>query len=180
MEGYMACVTMFAGNFAPRNWQYCAGQLVAIANNTALFSLLGTMYGGDGRVTFGLPDLRGRVVVGQGQGAGLSDYTQGEMSGTETNTLLSSNLPQHNHVAVVTAKMQVNGNNSTTDNPEAAYFGTATSNIYNNANSGQYMGPLHTVATVGVTGSNVPMNNIQPSLGMNYIICMYGIFPSRN
>lgn len=181
MEGYISCVTMFAGNFAPKNWWYCDGSLIAIRSNTALFSLLGTMYGGDGITTFALPDLRGRVIIGQGQGQGLSNYTIGESGGTETNTLAVGNLPAHSHSTVITSQMPVNGNNSTSDSPEGTYYGAFTSNIYNNASSpGAYLGPLHTVATVGVTGNNVPMNNIQPSLGMNYIICMYGIFPSRN
>lgn len=182
MEGYISCVTMFAADFAPRNWAICGGQLLAISTNTALFSLLGTTYGGDGRVTFGLPDLRSRVVVGQGTGPGLSSYYEGQRSGTETNTLTLANLPAHNHTAVITAKMQVNGNNSTGESPEATYYGVAAGNgnTYNNTSSGQFMGPLHTVATVLPVGSNYPMNNLQPGLGMNYIICLYGIFPSRN
>lgn len=181
MEGYISCVTMFAGNFAPKNWGFCDGSLIAIRSNTALFSLLGTMYGGDGQNTFALPDLRGRVIVGQGQGQGLSDYSIGERGGTETNTLLTANLPAHIHTPVITANMLVNGNNSTSDSPEGTYYGAFTSNIYNNASSsGTHLGPLHTVATVGMSGMNSPMNNMQPGIGMSYIICMYGIFPSRN
>lgn len=180
MQGYLSCVTMFAGNFAPRNWQYCAGQLLPISSNTALFSLIGTIYGGDGRTTFALPDLRSRGVIGQGSGPGLSHYREGQKGGSETNTLTLANLPSHNHTAVVTAQLPVNGNSSTSESPEAAFYGTANSNIYNNAATpGTFMGNLHTMSTVVNSGMNYPMNNIQPSLGMNYIICQYGIFPSR-
>src|SRR5947208_9160321 len=96
-EPYLATVAMFAGNFAPRGWALCNGQIMSIAQNTALFSLLGTTYGGDGVTTFALPDLRGRAPVGQGQGPGLSNLSLGESSGTENITLISANMPIHNH-----------------------------------------------------------------------------------
>ncbi|XZF16414.1 phage tail protein [Chitinophagaceae bacterium MMS25-I14] len=182
MEGTLATISLFAGNFAPKNWAYCAGQIVAIQSNTALFSLLGTTYGGDGRVTFGLPDLRSRTALGAGAGAGLSQYVLGEMVGVENNTLLSINLPPHNHMpAVVNIQLPVNGDSANTDSPDGAYPATATDSIYTNAaGSSQYAGQLHTVAAIGMQGQNIAMNNLQPYLGMNYIICMYGVFPYRN
>ena len=101
-EPFLGGIELNGFNFAPRGFMLCQGQLLSIAQNTALFSLLGTMYGGDGRVTFGLPDLRGRTPIGFGQGPGLSNYTQGELAGSETVTLTISNLPMHNHVMTVT------------------------------------------------------------------------------
>src|ERR1700754_404975 len=98
MEGYIAEIRLFAGNFAPRNWAYCAGQIISIAQNTALFSLLGTTYGGNGQTTFALPDLRGRAAVGTGQGGGLTNRVLGEIGGSESVTLLVSNLAPHNHM----------------------------------------------------------------------------------
>ena len=171
---------MFAGNFAPRNWSYCNGNLLAIASNTALFSLLGTTYGGDGRTTFGLPDFRSRTAVGTGTGAGLSQCDLGEMSGTEGVTLLSTQMPSHTH----TANGNVNPGCSTSGgdetNPSGGYLGGLSGqNIYSNTHD-VAMGLVTTPIQVGVTGSNQPHDNIQPSLGMNYIICLYGIFPSRN
>src|SRR5215212_259973 len=98
MEGTIAEIRLFAGNFAPRNWAFCAGQILPIAQNTALFSLLGTTYGGNGQTTFALPDLRGRVAVGAGQGPGLSNISLGQVAGETTHTLISQEIPAHNHV----------------------------------------------------------------------------------
>src|SRR6476620_8139642 len=105
MEGYIAESRLFAGNFAPRGWAFCQGQLLSISQNTALFSILGTTYGGNGQTTFGLPDLRGRVPIHSGgsQGPGLSPYDLGEMGGTETNTLTINQMPAHNHTVQFTA-----------------------------------------------------------------------------
>src|SRR5215212_9817165 len=99
MEGYIAEIRLFAGNFAPRGWAFCAGQILSIASNTALFSLLGTTFGGNGQTTFGLPDLRGRVAVGPGQGPGLPSYDLGQMAGETTHTLIINEMPAHNHQA---------------------------------------------------------------------------------
>src|SRR5688572_13508567 len=98
MEGYLAQVIMFAGNFAPRGWAFCQGQILSIAQNTALFALLGTTYGGNGQTTFALPDLRGRVPVGTGQGPGLPSVTLGELAGEPAHTLISTEMPAHNHM----------------------------------------------------------------------------------
>lgn len=180
MEGTIGEIRLFAGNFAPRNWAFCNGQLLSIAQNTALFSILGITYGGDGRTTFALPDTRGRVVVSSGQGPGLTFRPLGGMFGTPTNTLISINMPMHNHT--------VNCNNTAAsgaqNSPQNAYMGVgpvdrttgAAVNTRYAATPNTTLNPM----AVGVTGSSQSFNNIQPSLGLYYIICMYGIFPSRN
>ncbi|PSK91422.1 phage tail protein [Taibaiella chishuiensis] len=180
MDGTLATVTLFAGNFVPRNWASCSGQLIAIRQNTALFSLLGTTYGGDGKTTFGLPDLRGRAVIGQGQGPGLSDYTLGEATGTETNTLNVGNLPAHNHAgtATITQPISLNGNDSQT--PQDSFPAAASVTVYTSGPvAGQFSGAASVTATLMPAGGNSPMNNMQPTLGLGYIICMYGVFPAR-
>lgn len=166
---------MFAAGFAPRNWSYCNGNLLSIATNSALFSLLGTTYGGDGRVTFGLPDFRSRTAVGTGQN---SSTQLGEMGGTEAVTLIGPEMPGHTHTVTgnVNAKASTSGGDET--NPNGAYM-AASPNLYTTtANSS--MGAVTTPVTCGIGGSSMPHNNLQPSLGMNYIICLYGIYPSRN
>src|SRR5262245_39378135 len=105
-EPFLGQIRMFAGNFAPRGNAFCMGQILSIAQNTALFSLLGTTYGGNGQTTFALPDLRGRSIVGMGQGPGLTNITQGEVGGTETVTLLITQMPAHNHAATATSTLQ--------------------------------------------------------------------------
>ncbi len=180
MEGTIGEIRLFAGNFAPRNWAYCAGQLVAIASNTALFSILGTTYGGDGRVTFGLPDLRGRTAIGAGQGPGLPIIDLGETLGTENVTLLQSNLPPHHHLVnsnntAGSGSANSPGNNFMGTGPVDRSTGSAVNTRYattaNNA-----MG----LAAIGIAGSSLPIEIIQPTLCTNYIICQYGYFPSRN
>lgn len=183
MEGTMATVTLFAANFAPKNWAYCQGQLLAISTNTALFSLLGTTYGGNGQTTFGLPDMRGRVPVGTGTGPGLPYEGLGQISGTPNNTMLITNLPAHNHQATVNIQVPVNPNGADVENPEGAFLGVAASGhqYYSNAAApGQFMGNLATTANAAITGGSQPINNMQPYLTLNYIICLYGIYPSRN
>lgn len=180
MDGTLATVTLFAGSFSPRNWAYCAGQLIAIRQNTALFSLLGTTYGGDGQTTFALPNLCGRLVVGQGQGPGLSNYVLGESTGTQSNTLILPNLPMHTHTATATVQQPVSINGNDSESPENSFPAPSSVSIYTSvAGSGQVAGPIVATATSGVAGSNTPINNMQPTLGLNYIICMYGIFPAR-
>ncbi len=177
MEGYLAQIIMFAGNFAPRSWAYCQGQILSIAQNTALFSLLGTTYGGNGQTTFGLPDLRGRVPVGTGQGPGLSNIDLGEMAGSPTHTLISNEMPSHSHTATTTAK--VSSLNANTEEPAGNVLATQANNFYAPANTANgNLGGVSTTLTN--TGGSQPHNNMQPYLGMNYVICLEGIFPSRN
>ncbi len=180
MEGVIAQILLFAGTFAPKNWAYCNGQLIPIAQNTALFSLLGTTYGGDGRVNFGLPDLRGRVAIGAGQGPGLSNYVLGQVAGSETVTLTTANMPAHIHPATATVSVGVSGAGATADDPDGALLTTTNAPFYATGAPGGHLGGVTASATTGPTGNNQPVNIMPPYLALNYVICMYGIFPSRN
>lgn len=180
MEPFLGQVMLFGGNFAPRGWAFCHGQLLPIAQNTALFSLLGTIYGGDGRTTFALPDLRGRAAVGAGSGPGLSDVREGQKGGRESVTLSVINLPSHNHSAI----MKTGPDTTTTD--------VSTGNrLAHEARAGQDTFPIYTseagtdsmaadAIQVGNTGNNQPFSIQNPSLGLNYIIALQGVFPSRS
>lgn len=179
MEGFIGEIRLFAGNFAPKNWAFCQGQLLPISQNTALFAILGTTYGGNGQTTFALPDARGRAFIGTGQGPGLSNIDLGEVSGEPIHTLTINEVPFHSHT------LYASGNgptlNTATGNLLASQSranGGTMPDIYV-ANSGQVaMGS----SAIGYTGINqpIPFNIIQPSLGLNHIICMQGVFPARN
>lgn len=187
MEGMIGEIRWFAGNFAPRSWAFCDGQLLAIASNTALFSILGTTYGGDGRTTFALPDFRGRTALGTGNGPGLPFQNLGEKSGSDTNTLTISNMASHNHAGMGTIEanngVASNANPATLTPSNAMGRNTTTgSQVQVNAygpSAGGTMAANSAQITLSNTGGGQPVNNIQPSLGMNYIICEYGIYPSR-
>ncbi|MCT4645370.1 MAG: tail fiber protein [Carboxylicivirga sp.] len=174
-EGMLGEIRMFAGNFAPRGWAFCDGQLLSIAQNSALFSILGTTYGGDGRTTFGLPDLRGRVAIHPGNGPGLSNYRLGEKSGAETVTLSVNNLPPHNHTATTT--QAVNDDEATSDDPTGKYPAVSGENMYHEASNAQ--GATSNV-TVDNTGGGQAFDKRQPYLTVHFIICIQGVFPSRN
>jgi microcystin-dependent protein len=184
MEGYYAEIRQFAGNFAPKNWAFCQGQILSIAQNTALFSLLGTTYGGNGQTTFALPDTRGRVMVGTGQGPGLPNVDLGEVGGTPMHTMIIAELPAHNHTAQLVAST-VKG---TLQSPAAGVAlgkavdnaGTAVPFIYAPAGSAPAVVLDPASVTTGFAGNNQPFSITQPYEGMNNIICILGIFPSRN
>ena len=171
-EPFIGQITIFPYNFEPRGWALCDGRLLPIAQYTALFSLLGTTYGGDGRTTFALPDLRGRIVVGIGNGAGLTPKTLGEMGGTETNTLLVTNLPPHNH-AIKAVTSEGNQNSPTNNLPADT---KTLDKEYSSATANTTMNPT----MVGNTGNGTPVNNMQPYLSIGYYIALEGIYPSRN
>ena len=173
MEGTIGEIRMFAGNFAPQAWAFCQGQLLSIAQNTALFSILGTTYGGNGQTTFGLPDFRSRTAVGFGQGSGLSDYQLGQMGGTESVQLQAGNLPAHTH------SIGANTGAATAASPSGNVMATVTDSNRNSLNL-YATTPNAAMAPTGVTGSSSPISTVPPYLGMNYIICLQGIFPSRN
>jgi microcystin-dependent protein len=180
-EPFLGQITVFPYTFPPNGWADCSGQLLPIAQNTALFSLLGVQYGGDGRTTFGLPDLRGRIPLGQGQLTGGGNYAMGETDGVEAVTLGIPTMPQHTHALnAATAS-------GTTNNPAGMVLATpqvgggrgpATDkgNIYNPAPPTT---PLAASSVVPVGGSQ-PHNNIQPSLVLRYCIALQGVFPSRS
>lgn len=168
------CIVGF--NFAPRDFQLCNGQLLSIASNTALFSILGTTYGGNGQTTFALPNLQGRVANGMGQGPGLSSYSLGELSGTENVTLTQQQMPIHNHL--------VNSNNSdgALNTPVNNYFAGPSADkdqyLYNAATAGST--PALNAQATGLTGGSFPHNNIMPYQVVNFCIAVQGIYPSRN
>lgn len=159
---------MVGFNFAPRGWAECNGQLLPISQNTALFALLGTTYGGDGRVTFALPDLRGRVPLHQGNGPGLSPRTLGESTGTESVALTVNQLPSHTHTLKGSATRQ--------DTNRVAGAALSNSGYYSTQTPAADMHP----AAVATTGAGQPHDNVQPVLCVNFVIAVEGIFPSRS
>ena len=170
---FLGEIRMGAYQFAPKGWAMCDGQLMSIVQNQALFAILGTMYGGDGRTTFGLPNLQGRVLTHFGSGAGLTAQVQGQLGGTEGVTLTTAQMPAHSHPLV--------GRNGagTTTSPVGnlwANSGAGVKNYSSTAVPAVQMG----AGAVQATGGSQPHNNMQPSLVMNYIIALTGIFPSRS
>lgn len=178
MEGTIGEIRMFAGNFAPRSWAFCANQILAIAQNTALFSILGTTYGGNGQTTFALPDFRGRVAVGTGQGPGLSNITLGELAGSQTTTLSINNMPAHNHIVTGTVTPQAASDGTLGSDANNRVLGPG--NFYASPVDLTNMAPAAVNLTVGISGGSQPFSIMPPYLGMNYIICLFGIFPSRD
>jgi len=172
-DPFIAQITMFGGNFAPRGWAFCNGQLLPIAQNTALFSIVGTTYGGDGRTTFGLPDLRGRVPMHAGTGPGLTPHQLGQKSGSESVVLTASQLPSHNHAANCVAP---GGNSSDAANNFWADDAGVSSGTYH---SGPPTATMNAGA-IGSSGGGQPHDNMQPYQVVNFIIALQGIFPSRN
>jgi len=180
-QPFIGMIVLFAGNFAPRNWAFCSGQLLPIAQNTALFSILGTTYGGNGQTTFALPDLRGRVPLHPGQGPGLSTRYLGEAGGVENVTLTTLQMPAHNH----SVTMALNVKNAAGNSPSPA--GSVLANeaagvtaMYSNAAPDTAMASGAVTGSVGTAGGSQPTSIMQPYLGVNYIIALYGIYPSRN
>jgi microcystin-dependent protein len=175
MDPFLGMITIFGFNFAPRGWAFCAGQILSIQQNTALFALLGTTYGGNGQTTFGLPDLRSRVAIGMGQGPGFSNYVIGQTGGTENVTLLSQQMPAHTHTMMGSADAQTVGNVSGSSLGSAAR-GASSGTIYAPGTTNQV--PMGSATTPA--GGNQPHPNMQPYLTVNYCIALEGIFPSRN
>lgn len=160
-EGTLGEIRLFAGNFAPRDWAFCDGQLLSIAQHTALFSILGTTYGGNGTTTFALPDLRGRFPIGVGRVPNLTFRNLGEQGGSETHTLNVSEIPANRSTLATSGKL---GTVSDSSNLVAA------------GASGESTGEV----TTSVYGGNRPHNNMPPYLGINYVICLNGIYPTRS
>lgn len=180
MEPLLGQIMIFAGPFAPRGWAFCEGQLLAISSNTALYSILGTTYGGNGTTTFALPDLRGRAPIHKGQGPGLSNITLGENGGTEQVSLTVQNMPAHNHA------LNVSNSAGTSFNPEGNV--PAASQFQENRQSpvinvSSYNDSPNTAMapnTISNQGGNQPFNNRNPYLGINYIIALQGVYPMRD
>jgi microcystin-dependent protein len=165
-------IRMFAGTFAPRSWALCDGQLLAVSQNDALFALLGTIYGGDGRTTFGLPDMRGRVPLHNGQGPGLTNRNIGSRGGGETATVSVNQLPAHAHT--VQGSSDFGADTSPTNNVAGTGAGT---NLYNTAPSATVA--MNAAVVAGDGGGGQPHANVMPFECVNFIICLFGIFPSR-
>lgn len=181
MEGVIGYTTMFAGNFAPKNWAFCQGQIINIASNTALFSILGTVYGGNGTTTFGLPNLMGRTIVGVGQGPGLSQYSLGQMGGTETETLNITTMPAHVHPFAVVAANPATDGDASLSTASGSVYGRDTNGITPYAAAPNVnMAPLQGSITMTPTGNNTAFSILRPLLGLNYIICLRGVYPARN
>ncbi len=176
-QPFLGEIMQIGFNFAPRSWALCDGQLLPIAQNTALFSLLGTAFGGDGRTTFALPDLRGRVAKNVGTGAGLDTVTWGERGGTELINILIANMPSHNHT------MYAQADAGNIRNPTGSYLSGDSGGDFTWWNSAQG-GTKNLVATnnesIGNTGGNIPIDVRNPFLGIYHCIALDGIFPSRS
>lgn len=172
-NAFIGEIRLFGNNFAPRDWATCDGQLMSIAQNSALFAIIGTYFGGDGRVTFGLPNFQGRTGVDQGTGAGLSTYVMGEQVGTPNVTLLQSEMPMHNHpINTRTPGSGTQGKNA----PSAtAFLGfSSPAAVFND------QVPSPSTMAITTNGSSLPHDNMQPCLAILFCMCLYGIFPSRN
>lgn len=179
-DPFIAEITMFGGNFAPRGWAFCDGQLLPISQHQALFSILGTTYGGDGRTTFGLPDLRGRVPIHAGNGSGLSDRRLGQRGGSESVTLTEAEMPSHSHSLTATTDTATTATPSTSTklakgNTSISRSDVKDSNIYAESTAN----PVN-IAGATNAGGGQSHSNMQPYLVINYIIALQGIFPSRN
>ncbi len=180
-DTYISMIEAFGFSFAPRGWAICAGQTMSIAQNQALFALLGTTFGGDGQRTFNLPDLRGRLALGFGQGTGLSNYALGAAGGQEAHVLTANEIPAHSHTLNARNNGQANGTNIpgggvSMASGYAIEANNPVENIYSSAAPTLAMG----AAAVGSAGSNQPHENRMPFLTINYCIALQGIFPPRN
>jgi microcystin-dependent protein len=169
-QPYLGQIAVFGFNFNPRGYALCNGQLLPINQNQALFSLLGTTYGGNGIQTFALPNLQSRVAVGAGQGPGLSSYSLGQVGGEENHTLLQSEMPQHVHA------LQASNVAGATPSPSGASLAQPSTKMYSTATSLTALAP----ASIATAGGSQPHSNIQPYLIINFCIALQGIFPSRN
>ncbi len=167
-DPFIGEIRMFGGNFAPISWAFCNGQLMSIAQNDALFSLLGTTYGGDGQNTFALPNMQSRFPVHMGTSTTGRTYTIGEQSGTETVSLITSQIPAHNHIA------SANSGGGNSNDPTNNKWATSSTNIFSTAPPDTAMG------ATSITGGSQPHENMSPYLCVNFIICLEGIYPSRN
>lgn len=163
-QPYIGEIRMFAGNYAPNGWMFCNGQLLAISDNDALFNLIGTTYGGDGQVSFGLPDLRGRIPIHTN-----STYPMGQPGGSESVTLTSSTIPSHTHAMMASTTVPAG------TNPQGNVTGQAAAKLYRLGNPTVAINPQSVVQT----GGNQPHDNMQPYLSINFIISLFGIYPSQ-
>jgi len=177
MEPFIGMIVAFGGNFAPRGWALCDGQLLSINSHSALFSILGTTYGGDGVSTFALPDLRGRVAIHPGRGPGLSSYNLGQKGGTETVTLTTNQMPSHKHTLQASTS---NGNQNQPGNHSLAAYGTPGPPVASGPYSDQAANTSMNSSGMSNTGGGQPFNILQPYQAVNFIIALVGTYPSRS
>jgi len=180
MEGTMSEIRMFAGNFAPKYWAFCQGQTLAINTNQALFALLGNTYGGDGRTTFMLPNFSGRTAMGTGTGVGTKVFQLGQMVGAETVTCDQEHMPMHSHLpGSETISIKAFSDAGNTGSPTGSTL-AALPGLYSTLQADSNMKPISNAFALSTAGASQPISIRQPYLGINYIICVYGIFPSRS
>jgi microcystin-dependent protein len=186
MDPFIGQIVIFGGNFAPRSWAFCNGQLLSISQNTALFSILGTTYGGDGRTTFALPDLRGRSAIHPGTGPGLSTIKLGQRGGAEYHTLTTAQMPSHEHSgATLKGSIGTNEDDGDSNDPNGKNFGLIDPDdtlIFNGTANTVSMAPnsVGITGNTSATGENQPFYIRNPFEGINYIIALFGTFPSRS
>jgi microcystin-dependent protein len=174
-QPFVGEIRMFGGSFAPVSWALCNGQLMNISDNTTLYTLIGTTYGGDGTTTFALPNLQSRIPIHMGQGSGLSNYVLGQPGGTENVSITTSTMPQHNHTVVATV------NTASTNLPTGAILAqpaAVTGTVLYDTVAAQT--PTLAANTITAQGGNQPHNNIMPIVAVTFIIALFGIFPSQN
>lgn len=178
MEGTIGEIRLFAGNFAPRSWAYCDGTALSISEYSALYAVIGDTYGGDGITNFELPNLYSRIAIGTGTGPGLPGVSLGEVGGTETVTMTINQMPAHTHIGlanITTPASSGAGSGGPTDAVLAS-----TNGAYSSEQPDSHLAPITTPLTLSATGMAVPFSIMQPVTALNYIICLEGIFPSRN
>jgi microcystin-dependent protein len=178
MDGFLGEVKLFAGNFAPQNWVFCQGQTLNINMYTALWSIIGNTYGGDGVRTFMLPDYRGRAPVGFGSGASLTAYALGQQAGTLGNTLTLDQVPAHTHTVNGSVSFMASSHAADSDSPVGNYFASGDGSKKFDVQHDGVTQPIN--ITLNNTGSNVPVSNMMPYQAINYIICILGIYPSHS
>ncbi len=173
-DPFVAEIRIFGCNYPPKNWAQCNGQLLPIAQNTALFSLLGTTYGGNGQTNFALPNLQGRAALNAGQGPGLSNYFLGDTSGQSSVSLQTAQMPAHNHLPAATAS------DGTSSSPSGNGFAVPSADRDAQAYTDNILPVQMSPSALSPTGGSQPHNNMMPYLVMNFCICLFGIFPARN
>lgn len=180
MEGTIGEIKMFAGDYAPRGWAMCNGQLLTIDQNNNLYAVLGNTYGGDGKTTFALPDFRGRIPIGSGEGPGLSKRKLGEKGGEETITLTEQNMPPHNHQLMVSSLPPTTPAVNRTNSPKDSLLGDypATAQIYYKSTASDKLNTMHP-DVIATTGASQPHTNMPPFLGIHFIICIAGSYPFK-
>lgn len=177
-EPFIAEIRIFAGNFAPRGWAFCNGQLLPVSQNTALFSLIGTTYGGDGRTTTALPNLKGRAAMHPGRGPGLTSRRLGERGGTETVTLTEAQIPSHQHSLIADNHAGgISGGGANTPDPAGHYMASTSASGQFYADGSSNLSPMNPTSN---TGGSQAHNNLQPLIVINFIIALVGLYPSRS